>query len=207
MAHLRRVNENNVDLNRNFVTVNDRRICSRLEEAFQAYRRFDRFLNPASPPARDFYRLKAAYVILKYGMPPLKQAVVGGQYWFPQGLFYGGQLVHEDAGIVESEQQQGSREYQTFLIEQLAGAERVIAIDVHTRLGKYGCDTLLTEKQYEMLRMMFGERVAPLNPFKGVAFDAWGTVGRMTSRVLPGADVLCVTQEFGTFAGATVLHA
>ena len=37
--------------------------------------------------------LKAALLIRRYGMSALKQTVAGGQYEFPQGLFFGGRHI------------------------------------------------------------------------------------------------------------------
>src|SRR5207245_11406208 len=91
------------------------------------YAVLDSFLNPESPPASDLFTLRAAWLILKHGMPALKQAVVGGQYEYQKGLFFGGKRL-----------QQGPEKYKTFLTLHLASAERIIAIDVHTGLGKYG---------------------------------------------------------------------
>ncbi len=112
MAWLRRFNENNVDLNRNFLSVEpDFDTRSKLEVAFSAYRKFNSFLNPQSPPASDFYFLKVFGLILKHGMAVLKQAVVGGQYWFPDGLFFGGELL--PGAVVKLEQ--GPAKYETFV--------------------------------------------------------------------------------------------
>ncbi len=119
MAWLRRFNENNVDLNRNFLA----------DESYNdvppTYAQLDPFLNPQSPPATDLFTLKAGWLILRHGMPALKQAVVGGQYEYPKGLFFGGKRL-----------EQGPEKYKTFLTLHLASAERIIAIDVHTGLGK-----------------------------------------------------------------------
>src|SRR6185503_8493082 len=84
MAWLRRVNENNVDLNRNF------RGDEPYSGAPPAYAKLNSFLNPASPPSADLYYAKAVFLILRYGMAALKQSVVGGQYEYPKGLFFGG---------------------------------------------------------------------------------------------------------------------
>src|SRR6185295_5475632 len=87
MAWLRRCNENNVDLNRNFL--NDETYSG----APAAYAQLNSFLNPASPPGFDFFTLRAAGLILRHGMPALKQSVVGGQYEYPGGLFFGGKRL------------------------------------------------------------------------------------------------------------------
>ena len=191
MAWLRRFNENNVDLNRNFVP--DQAYAG----APPTYAGLDSFLNPQSPPASDLFTLKAGWLILRQGMPALKQAVVGGQYEYPKGLFFGGKRL-----------EQGPEKYKTFLTHGLASAERIIAIDVHTGLGKYGEDTLLVEEEeYDALRSMFGERVAPSNPEKSVAYRIRGALDTMLPRAMPKAKILAVTQEFGTYSPTKVLHA
>src|SRR5919198_1002539 len=85
MAWLRRANENNVDLNRNFIEAHAPR-----PQTSEAYRRLDPLLNPRSAPSRDAFLLRAGLVALRHGMAPLKQAIAQGQYEFPKGLFYGG---------------------------------------------------------------------------------------------------------------------
>ena len=191
MAWLRRFNENNVDLNRNFLGDDP------YAGAPDTYSRLDSFLNPQSPPTTDFYTLRVCWLILREGLPALKQAVVGGQYEFPKGLFFGGTRF-----------EQRPQKYEIFLTYRLASAERIIAIDVHTGLGKYGEDTLLVEeKEYDALRSMFGERVAPSTPDKSVAYRARGALDTVFSRAMPKAEIFAVTQEFGTYSPTKVLHA
>ncbi len=191
MAWLRRFNENNVDLNRNFVA--DQAYAG----APPTYADLDSFLNPQSPPASDLFTLQAGWLILRHGMPALKQAVVGGQYEYPKGLFFGGKRLEP-----------GPEQYRAFLAHRLASTERIIAIDVHTGLGKYGEDTLLVEEEnYDALRGMFGERVAPSTPDKSVAYRIRGALDTMIPRAMPKAKVFMVTQEFGTYSPTKVLHA
>jgi len=128
MAWLRRTNENNVDLNRNF------RTDGKYEGAPETYSRLDAFLNPPTPPHADLFYARAVYLILRYGMAAVTQSVVGGQYEYPKGLFYGGHRLEE-----------GPRKYEEFLRTRLAVSEDVTAIDVHTGLGKYGQDLRLVE--------------------------------------------------------------
>ena len=192
MAWLRRVNEENVDLNRNFLGPDED-----YKGAPEAYGKLDSFLNPPGPPSRDFYLLKAGWLILRYGFSALKQAVAGGQYEYPKGLFFGGKRL-----------QQGPQMCQTFVAEHLAMAEHVVAIDVHTGLGKYGEDTLLVEpKDYAVLRPMCGGRVAPSEPEQSPAYRIRGGINSMIPRVLPKARVYSLIQEFGTYSSTNVLHA
>ena len=82
MAWLRRVNENNVDLNRNFRAANDNGV-----DLESDYLKLDSFLNPQSPPRFDLFYVQAIWLMLKYGMPALRQAVAGGQFIRAKGLF------------------------------------------------------------------------------------------------------------------------
>ena len=157
MAWLRRVNENNVDLNRNFLGQDVKYVG-----VPEGYAKLDALLNPPSPPSLDFFLPRAGLAILQYGMPALRQAIGSGQYEYPKGIMFGGKQM-----------EQGPREYQHFLAERLASVESILAIDVHTGLGKYGEDTLLSDqKGYDTARLMFGERVAPLDAEHGPAYLA-----------------------------------
>ncbi len=191
MAWLRRFNESNVDLNRNFLG------DEKYGGAPEVYFKVNSFLNPQSPPSRDFYLLKAGWLILRHGFSTLKQAVAGGQYEYPKGLFFGGKRL-----------EQGPEKYQSFIAQRLASAEQLVAIDVHTGLGEYGEDTLLVESNdYDSVRQMFGERVAPLSADESPAYATRGGLKSMYSFVSPEARTYALTQEFGTYGPIRVLHA
>jgi hypothetical protein len=191
MSWLRRFNENNVDLNRNFLG------DGAYAGAPDAYVTLNSFLNPPNPPRMDFYTLKAAWLVLRHGMPALKVAVVGGQYEYPKGLFFGGKRL----------QQIGER-YQAFLADRLGSAERVIAIDAHTGIGDYAEDMLIVPPDdFAALHSMLGERVVSPDPKKTDAYPVRGALDTMFARVLPKAQIFAVTQEFGTYSPTKVLHA
>jgi len=191
MAWLRRVNEHNVDLNRNF------RIDGSHSGAPPAYAKLDAFLNPRTPPAFDFFLLRAALLIQRYGMSALKQSVVGGQYEYPNGLFFGGK-----------QSEQGPRVYEAFLRQRLATAEKAIVIDVHTGLGKFGEDLLLVDRQdYARLSKVFGNRVTALEPEDTVAYRIDGGLESMVFRAVTNTRPIFVGQEFGTYKPTTVVHA
>jgi hypothetical protein len=191
MAWMRRVNENNVDLNRNFVGPEP------YTGAPEIYARVDSFLNPPTPPSADFYFLKAAALVVRYGLNALKQAVAEGQYEYPKGLFFGGR-----------ELQPGPEKLERFLSTCLSNAANIVAIDTHTGLGKYGCDLLLAEPaDYEGARHAFGDRIAPLDPKKNPAYQIRGGFRSAVFRSAPHARVAFVTQEFGTYGPLKVLHA
>lgn len=191
MAWLRRFNENNVDLNRNFLGSED------YAGAPEKYSELDSFLNPQGPPTWDFYLLQVGWIIFRHGFDPVKQAIAGGQHEYPNGLFFGGKQLED-----------GPAKFQEFLAQLFSSAEQVITIDVHTGLGKFGEDTLLVEnKDYTALRAKFGDRVVRNEPDQGPAYRVRGAMITIFGRVCPNAGAMAVAQEFGTYGPLTVLHA
>jgi hypothetical protein len=188
---LRRVNENNVDLNRNFLPGGSYR------GAPPGYSKLDSFLNPQGPPSSDAFVMKALFLVLQYGMTSLKQAVAAGQYEYPKGLFFGGKQL-----------QHGLAQYHSYLRSHASSAKSVLAIDVHTGLGKYGEDTLLaTAEGAARLRPKFGERVRLMDPEQSPAYRIEGGLPSLLSDALPEARLDFIGQEFGTFNAIKVLHA
>ena len=197
MAWLRRFNENNVDLNRNFLGPNED-YCGTPE----GYPEFDSFLNPKSPPSWDLFYPRAGWLIVRYGMPTLKQVVAGGQYEYPKGLFFGGKALEE-----------GPRKVQEFVRKRLESAEHAVVVDVHTGLGPFAFDTLFVHAGdegspiYLEMKRAFGERVASLDPERGPGYRIKGAYDTMYSRLLEGDKVSFLTQEFGTDDAVDVLYA
>lgn len=196
MAWLRRTNENNVDLNRNFLAEGEH---SRTPPGL--YGRLDTLLNPQSPPARDGFRLRLAGLALRYGPRALAQAIAEGQYRFPRGLFYGGSTL-----------QPGPAAYLDWVGGNLHHVAYLLAIDSHTGLGKWG-------KALQMLAPGVGVTPAQelsaafARPVIGVANGAKrayyirGGMGGALPGKLPRTRIDFVLQEIGTYAPLTVLHA
>lgn len=196
MAWLRRANENNVDLNRNFLGDGES-----WSGAPAVYRHVDHLLNPRTPPASDFFYLQALWQTLRHGFRPLKQAVACGQYAFPRGLFFGGH-----------ELQQGPRRYLEWLKQHVADAHYVFALDVHTGLGRWGDDTLLLEAgsgatAKNALSRALGRDLIDVARDGGVAYEIRGGMGPMLAHTLPGVAVDFVLQEVGTYPPLVVFHA
>ena len=81
-TRLRRTNEHNVDLNRNFLDTADA-----YAGAPDGYKALDPFLNPASPSSPlEPFRLKALWRIRRHGLPALKDTVAEGQYPVSAGV-------------------------------------------------------------------------------------------------------------------------
>jgi len=191
MAWLRRVNENNVDLNRNCLAE------EQYSGAPDKYHKLHSFLNPASSPRADLFTARALWLVLRYGLPALKLAVVAGQYEHPKGLFFGGK-----------QEEEGTRKYRKFIAERLAAVRHMLTVDVHTGIGKYGEDLLMSSPEYyQRVRAMYGARAAPPDPYKSASYPVRGALDGLYSRALPAAQVFPIVQEFGTYNPVKVLHA
>ncbi len=190
MAWLRRFNENSVDLNRNFLGEDER-----YSGTPEAYPGLNSFLNPASPPSLDLFSLRVAWLIARHGLAAMKEAIVSGQYEYPKGLFFGGKRL-----------EQGAQLYLEWVRKHLSTTERVLAVDIHTGLGKSGEDTLLVDRNvHARARRLFGRRVAPLDADRSVAYETRGGLDMRVTDLLPNVDF--VGQEFGTYGPIHVLHA
>jgi hypothetical protein len=143
MAHYRRTNEHNVDLNRNALTLEEWNTYAAHHYNRANYERFDSHLfNPARPPTLfssmvEFW-VRALIALQQHGLSALKAAMVGGQYHQPTGIFYGGSEIEPSTRLV-----------QEFIKEYLSQHEELLTecvtwIDVHTGLGKTGEDTLMS---------------------------------------------------------------
>ena len=190
MAWLRRANESNADLNRNFI------VEGQYSGAPDNYSDVDLFLSPKSEPSRDFFLMKILFMVGRHGLTRLVQAVGSGQYEYPRGLFFGGKKLEE-----------GLEKYHAFLKQGLSPAQRVIGIDVHTGLGLFGRDLLIVEKQdYRELRQIFGNRVTLSEPRFGPAYRIRGGLQHLVRNALPATDLRFIMQEFGTHNPIKVLH-
>lgn len=195
MAWLRRTNEHNVDLNRNFLPDS-----ASWTGAPPLYRRLDGLLNPASPPVRDGFSLRLAMRGLRHGVKTVRQAIAHGQHRYPKGLFYGG-----------AELQAGPRQFCEWLQRRLTAAESVFVVDMHTGLGRHGASTLMVEPgtdaattaelEAALAQALTGGTAAPAD------YTVRGSLGAALPRLLPGVSVKFVLQEIGTWSPLHVLRA
>ncbi len=196
MAKIRRVNENNVDLNRNFLSRPDEYTGSSSE-----YQRLDQLLNPTTPSGgMDFMLVRTAIQIARHGYNTLKTALIGGQYDFPKGLFFGGERLESGPTILLRA-----------LEDLVADSEKVVLIDFHTGLGKSGTYALLVDAEAGSATHIgfhehYGDRVQPWSADHGVAYKIRGGLPEAVVQRL-GNRAQVLTCEFGTHPGLKVLQA
>jgi hypothetical protein len=196
-AWLRRVTHENVDLNRNWIDFSD---------ALPRRPEYDD-IAPALCPSEWTAESRAQTLatlhgyIAKHGQPTFVEAVSGGQYHHPRGLFYGGTAPTAARRTLES-----------IFATRLSGAQRIGIIDYHTGLGPYGYGELMVSAPrgsdaYERARSWYGTTVIPV----GSADSASATIGgdwlSAAPKLLPNALVSTIAIEFGTVPLLQVLDA
>jgi len=193
--YLRRSNEDNVDLNRNFLLPGEL-----YQGSPDGYAQLNSFLNSQSPPARlNLFYPKAIATIVKAGFAQLKVILASGQYDFPQGLFFGGH---------------GPTKTQQLLVENLPrwlqDATRVIHLDLHTGLGTWGTCKLLTSapnsERLQRLRGWFSPEVIE-SPDSGTAYPIRGGLEDWCQNQFPERQYDLLTAEFGTYPSIQVVEA
>src|SRR5207302_11062422 len=193
----RRVNEDNVDLNRNFV------------DHDKAYPKNDGYLVIADAvlpkewseaSKAETQRVFDAYA-QKHGAYGLQGAISGGQYTHPDGIFFGGH-----------KQTWSNRTIRAIARQELSHARQVGIIDFHTGLGPFGHGELIcaippTSKSFARARAWYGDEMT--SPEGGTSTSAV-VVGVMTDafpQELPDAQVTPIAIEYGTYSVSEVLGA
>ena len=126
MKYFRRYNENNVDLNRNFILDWDSFDLASNKE----YPKVDTFLGPTGKIGNGFWHEVGFYLSLGKtaitdGAGTISDALLTGQYEYPQGVYYGGN--GDEASTV----------YLKDVFSQCleSGYENIVHIDLHSGYG------------------------------------------------------------------------
>jgi hypothetical protein len=187
-AWLRRVTEENVDLNRNFV---DHGAAYPENPGYEA-------LHEALCPREwnDAVIAETRAALLAYGEEhgavALQEAVTGGQYHHPDGIFYGGHAPT------------WSRETLLGIVRrELAGARRVAVIDYHTGLGPRGHGERITvhlpdSPGLARAQDWYGGDVTSPHLGNSVSAPLQGVNLTGIETALPGREVTAIALEYGT---------
>ena len=198
MKNERRVNEKNVDLNRNFDV--DRKLFALKNEGYPVIKDL---LNPQEKLSvwsmgYVFFPVKAVYYIAKYGMGTLRASILKGQYEYPAGVYYGGKdFVPQKAPL------------EALITKSAAGYSRVFVMDLHTGYGERGKmhffpnpvripkNLLATRKVFEGYQVDWGD-----------SGDFYVTTGDFTDyieKLFPEKVVIRMTAEYGTMDSQTTM--
>ncbi len=196
-AWLRRVTQENVDLNRNWIDF------SAPPPRNPGYDSLADVLCPAEWTRQT--RAAAAAAIGAYagvhGPAALAHVLTGGQYGHPSGVYYGGAAPT------------WSRRTQTAILDNyLRQARRVAVIDVHTGLGPWGVgEQIVTQPRaapaFRRARAWFGAAVTSTFDGSSPSAPLIGDGLAATPALLPWAQVTPMALEIGTLPSDQVVWA
>ncbi len=196
MAHGRRVNESNVDLNRNFLPENQA-----FEADDAAYARVAGLLNPTRLRRLDPFYLHVALQVARHGLPTLRNGIARGQYSQPNGIFFGGDR-HETT----------TRTLMDTVLPWLAGRERVVWIDLHSGRGARGdvvafVDGAPTAAQGARAHAAFGDMLHAWEPGSELGYEMRGGMLPELARRYDADRFEALTVEFGTAGDIAIVKA
>ncbi|PJZ67596.1 DUF2817 domain-containing protein [Leptospira wolffii] len=194
--NLLRVNERNVDLNRNFALKREK-----LHKKFKnkRYRKIESFLNPGVPFTNYFWEyvffvIRFIGVVARFGAKYVLDAAVNGQYEFPKGIYYGGRKPEP---VV--------RRLRKFFRKTLKSYDQILILDFHTGYGARNGLSLMQNaapgsKEDKNLRKVFGDFGLLLNEgeedFYRTSGDFTDFFGKLFEE---GKEFFPITVELGTF--------
>ncbi|QDU61580.1 murein peptide amidase A [Planctomycetes bacterium Pan216] len=193
----RRANEDNIDLNRNFLPEEEEyEGCPDLVPGMR------RVLSPQRPPRRrNLLSPGCIAYVLFHGKKNAMRSLAAGQYEFDDWLFYGGRAPAESNRIVAAN------------IEQWLGQpEEVVHLDYHTGLGKSASYSLLLDDalgsdENTWWETHFGEKNVAASDSPSTAYRPRGSFGSWCQARFPDTDYHFATAEFGTYRPRQVLNA
>ncbi|MFN8927005.1 MAG: M14 family metallopeptidase [Rhodospirillales bacterium] len=190
-AWIRRVNEDNVDLNRNFV---DHAAGAWPENP--GYADLADALVPRRWDAASLAASEATFAafVRDNGEDAFRRTVKSGQHTHPDGVFYGGRAPTWSSRLVER-----------ICREHLADATHLALIDVHTGLGPYGYGETLTSvhrgtPEEARARRWYGEDLASTVAPKTAYSGSTGSIIVGCTEGAPWAEWTPIGLEFGTIA-------
>lgn len=197
-ARVRRANESNVDLNRNFLRHPDEHVPN------PDYERLSAAINPAdlSPGADEKARMRFAQFVQERGARALQVAISQGQYSDQKGIYYGGEREEASARIVREVAR-----------TQLRGARHCAWVDLHTGLGEFGDYVMLYEAHerdpaFVRGRRWYGDKAQAEADGQALSPRLAGTIDEGVRGAAPAAcELTFFAQEFGTYDTARVFWA
>lgn len=200
MKYFRRYNENNVDLNRNFILDWDSFDLSSNKE----YPKVDTFLGPTGRIGNGFWHEVGFYLSLGKtaitdGAGTISDALLTGQYEYPQGVYYGG--TGDEAATV----------YLKDVFSQCLDSsyENIVHIDIHSGYGpRY--NMVIFNSVFETMseaetREAFGYDFIIAHDsedFYATTGDTTDFFYRLAEQKQAGAELFSTCFEFGTIGDA-----
>lgn len=193
-----RFNEDNIDLNRNYL--------ASFDDPLPENPQYDALAAWAAPPQRDTDSLQAAEMALlnfarDQGFPALQAALTGGQYNHQKGVYYGGTAPSWSNITLRA-----------LLAQTCEGASKIVTIDMHTGLGPFGHGEIITEAapgspHHQRQTSIWGDQVCSTKDGSSVSADLSGTMDHALEAAFAPAWCASIAIEFGTVDTMSVFRA
>jgi len=186
-SHLQRTNEDNADLNRNFVD-----FSSPLPPS-PAYAEIHALLLPAAwPPPQDSETELGAWIKAR-GDRAFQAAVSGGQYAFPDGMFYGGSHPSWSNACLRA-----------VLRGQASSRQRLGWIDFHTGLGPRGHGEKIYSGRDDpadigRAKTWWGSEVTSFFDGSSTSARVSGVISAAAYTECPRTEMTAMALEYGTY--------
>lgn len=194
MKHHRRVNADNIDLNRTFL------LNQSFDPAFNPeYDYLNSYINPVKP-IRNLVLSNLGFYFNLFGrmigksLPVLKHHLLLGQYRFPRSVYYGGETYPEETRVLMDLYRQAFREY-----------EHVLHLDMHTGYGPRYQMSLVNSALEPTPSKEFEEKfeyplvvAANQEEFYALRGDMIDFVYALRDHEFPGKKLYATSFEFGT---------
>ncbi len=192
----RRVNEDNADINRNFVDYTN------LPEN-PAYDALAPFISPkdisedtlrnANAKLRDYAG--------KHGPFALQTAISAGQYKHADGVYFGGQQESWSSAALKD-----------VITEHLRGVRKMVVIDYHTGLGESGAAEMISEDvpgsaAYARQHAIWGDRLKSNEAGESVSAPLTGTIDKAMASWMNKCELTFAALEVGTAPMREVFNA
>lgn len=190
----RRVNEDNVDLNRNFLD------HTKPYPANPGYEELANAINPPdlSPETMAKCRARMKEYAAEHGPRAMQHALSAGQYTHPKGVQFGG---HKPVW--------SNRTLRAIIRAEMAAADRVGFVDLHSGLGARGAAEIIctepeTSDAYRRMVEWWGPSVRSTVGGGSISSDVPGSIPVCFADELKGREVTSCGLEFGTVPIAEV---
>lgn len=194
-SHMRRVNEDNVDLNRNFMDF------TRPLPENAPYAEVAPMLLPEQWPPSEAAQAALMKTVAEKGLSWYQAAVSAGQYQAPEGLFFGGNKATWSNYTLRR-----------ILARFGAGREALRWIDLHTGLGPWGYGEPIymgpdREEEIGRVRAIWGCNVTSIYDGSSASANLNGMAWVAVPETLPTLAYNGIALEFGTLPVTEVLEA
>lgn len=194
-SHVRRVNEDNIDLNRNFIDFGQPLPVN------ADYADIHKLLLPERWPPTPEQTAALHTQAQVWGERRMQRAITSGQYQFPDGVWFGGRAPTWS-----------QRSFRQVLKDHLGQARQIAWIDLHTGLGPHGHGERIfactdTGETLQRARAWWGPGITSVDTGTSKSVPLSGPIQMAIYEECPQAQYTGICLEFGTLPLAQMILA